>query len=511
MPLGTIADVLAAAAAAGRRDPVVVGRAPARPGRARAGAGPRPAVARCPARPGARGPVRCRRRRRPPVPARTVATVAATSRRTTWSPRSRRTCWRSARSSTRAARRDGTEFWVLFHGAVGYDGDGPDRDLRAVRGGGRPRRLASCCAQEPAQTHGVRAGHRRRLPVPADHRRVRRAGDLVRVGRAAHGGPEREIYPVPWSDEGVVAHVAPTRRLTLPLGQGATLVACLISPRTPRHSPLTDPGPHARAARRRRHRPRRRCTRPPAARSSTTAAGAEQLAPGQDADIDLRWLVRHPRARRRSGRPVRSSQPRAPAPADRRLLPRPHARRDRRPARARHPGAQPGRASPATSGRGSTTTTWSPSAGTASRWVRFDPELNMAENWFGFDSHDMATGLGAPFETAAEVWLAHRRDGLDVVDLRRRPVAARAVRPGVRPRVRGHRARAPAARRAAALGRLGRHPARDADARRTSWTGSPTRSRSCSSPPTAARRAAPRRRWRTGTRPTRGCTPAAES
>jgi len=27
-------------------------------------------------------------------------------------------------------------------------------------------------------------------------------------GGWTHGGPEREIYPVPWSDEGVVAHVA---------------------------------------------------------------------------------------------------------------------------------------------------------------------------------------------------------------------------------------------------------------------------------------------------------------
>jgi len=53
------------------------------------------------------------------------------------------------------------------------------------------------------------------------------------------------------------------------------------------------------------------------------------------------------------------------------------------------------------------------------RWVRADPELDAA---FGaappagepFDPFDLPTGLDAPFATAAELWLAHRRDGLDL-------------------------------------------------------------------------------------------------
>ncbi|WP_318241482.1 transglutaminase-like domain-containing protein [Cellulomonas avistercoris] len=53
------------------------------------------------------------------------------------------------------------------------------------------------------------------------------------------------------------------------------------------------------------------------------------------------------------------------------------------------------------------------------RWVRSDPELDAA---FGaappagppFDPADLPTGLDSPFPTAAELWLAHRRDGLDL-------------------------------------------------------------------------------------------------
>ena len=78
-----------------------------------------------------------------------------------------------------------------------------------------------------------------------------------------------------------------------------------------------------------------------------------------------------------------------------------------------------------------------------SRWVRFDAELDMAENWFGFDSHDMATGLGAPFETAAEVWLAHRRDGLDVSTYGVDPSMPELCGPEFVRGLRGHRAGAP--------------------------------------------------------------------
>ena len=41
-----------------------------------------------------------------------------------------------------------------------------------------------------------------------------------RTGGRRAAGPVREIYPVPWSDEGVVAHVAQPVALTLPQGQG---------------------------------------------------------------------------------------------------------------------------------------------------------------------------------------------------------------------------------------------------------------------------------------------------
>lgn len=46
------------------------------------------------------------------------------------------------------------------------------------------------------------------------------------------------------------------------------------------------------------------------------------------------------------------------------------------------------------------------------RWVRTDPELEMSSG-FDFDVRDMPKGAGAPFETAAEVWLEHRAGRLD--------------------------------------------------------------------------------------------------
>ncbi|GMA26457.1 hypothetical protein GCM10025864_42160 [Luteimicrobium album] len=46
------------------------------------------------------------------------------------------------------------------------------------------------------------------------------------------------------------------------------------------------------------------------------------------------------------------------------------------------------------------------------RWVRFDPELGQDD--FPFDVHDLPTGEGAPFETAAEAWLAYRAGRTDL-------------------------------------------------------------------------------------------------
>jgi len=46
------------------------------------------------------------------------------------------------------------------------------------------------------------------------------------------------------------------------------------------------------------------------------------------------------------------------------------------------------------------------------RWIRFDPELGRGD--FPFDVHDLPTGEGSPFETAAEAWLAHRAGRTDL-------------------------------------------------------------------------------------------------
>ena len=159
---------------------------------------------------------------------------------------------------------------------------------------------------------------------------------------------------------------------------------------------------------------------------------ADQLVPGQDADIDLRWLSDLlDESQRRSAGPLTSAREPAQQLAgccrDHTLVAIAVLREHGIPARSRVGFSgyfRPGFHHDHVVGE-----YWD-----GSRWVRFDPELDMAENWFGFDSHDMATGLGAPFETAAEVWQAHRRDGLDVSSLRRRPLAAVPVRAGVRAR-----------------------------------------------------------------------------
>jgi hypothetical protein len=56
------------------------------------------------------------------------------------------------------------------------------------------------------------------------------------------------------------------------------------------------------------------------------------------------------------------------------------------------------------------------------RWVRFDPELGQDD--FPFDVHDLPTGEGAPFETAAEAWLAYRAGRTDLATYGVAPGAA---------------------------------------------------------------------------------------
>ncbi|MEZ0447947.1 MerR family transcriptional regulator [Cellulomonas sp. ICMP 17802] len=101
----------------------------------------------------------------------------------------------------------GPEFWVLFHGAVGFDGDGPIETCVPYEGAITPAGAVTL-REEPAQTLAY-------VPVTAaDCRYPEIIGAYVALetwfvsGGRAQGGPEREIYPVPWSDEGVVVHVA---------------------------------------------------------------------------------------------------------------------------------------------------------------------------------------------------------------------------------------------------------------------------------------------------------------
>jgi hypothetical protein len=141
-------------------------------------------------------------------------------------------------------------------------------------------------------------------------------------------------------------------------------------------------------------------------------AGAQELSPGQDADIDLRWLADIlGQAQDRS--PGSLDAPRPPAQQiagccrDHTLVAIGVLREHGVPARSRVGFA--GYFEPGFHHDHVVAERWD-----GSRWVRFDPELNAADDWFSFDAHDMPTGLGAPFETAAEVWRAHRLDGLDV-------------------------------------------------------------------------------------------------
>lgn len=103
--------------------------------------------------------------------------------------------------------RHGDEFWVLFHGAVGPDGDGPVETCVPYDGSADPAGPV-LLREEPA--HRVA-----QVPVTAaDCRYPAILGAYValeewctRDGREP-AGAVREVYPVPWSDQGVVAYVA---------------------------------------------------------------------------------------------------------------------------------------------------------------------------------------------------------------------------------------------------------------------------------------------------------------
>lgn len=112
------------------------------------------------------------------------------------------------------------EFWVLFHGAVGPDGDGPVETCVPYEGHADPTG-AIVLREEPA--HRLAS-----VPVTAQdccYPQIIGAYLALEGWLAERGldgtGPVRELYPVPWSDEGVVAHVAQPLPdpLTLPQGQ----------------------------------------------------------------------------------------------------------------------------------------------------------------------------------------------------------------------------------------------------------------------------------------------------
>lgn len=175
-----------------------------------------------------------------------------------------------------------------------------------------------------------------------------------------------------------------------------------------RHSPYTDPGPHAAALRAVETDPEslhRAVTRTVVHYRSGPAVTERQRA-----DVDLRWVssILDAAASRAPG-PLDAERPDACRVGgccrDHSLLAVAVLREHGVPARVRagfagyfHP-------------------TWHHDHVVAerwdgTRWVRFDPELGADD--FPFDVHDLPRGTGAPFETAAEVWLAHRDDGRDL-------------------------------------------------------------------------------------------------
>lgn len=101
--------------------------------------------------------------------------------------------------------RYGAEYWVVFHGAVGFDGDGPIEVCVPYEGLVAPAGRIGL-REEPAHTVAY-------VPVTAAECRYPEiigayvALETWLVGRSVVGAV-REIYPVPWTDDGVVVHVA---------------------------------------------------------------------------------------------------------------------------------------------------------------------------------------------------------------------------------------------------------------------------------------------------------------
>ncbi|WP_028050887.1 transglutaminase domain-containing protein [Cellulomonas sp. URHD0024] len=172
------------------------------------------------------------------------------------------------------------------------------------------------------------------------------------------------------------------------------------------HSPFSDPGPSAGLL-------DGLSTQTDAVQEAARNAiihyrgSADALYDGQDADVDLRWLSEILRvAQERSTAPLSQARPPGEQVAgccrDHALFAISVLRQHGIPARSRVGFAayfQPGFHHDHVVGE-----RWD-----GTRWVRFE----ITNGNVSFDGRDMATGLGAPFETAAEVWLAHRA-GADV-------------------------------------------------------------------------------------------------
>ena len=174
------------------------------------------------------------------------------------------------------------------------------------------------------------------------------------------------------------------------------------------HSPYSDPGPYAGLL-----------ADLPTDTGAIQAAAcnavihyrgmADALYDGQDADIDLRWMADILRVtQERSSEPLSRPRPAHEQVAgccrDHTLVAVATLRQHGIPARSRVGFASYFR--PGFHHDHVVAERWD-----GTRWVRFDPEIVNAD--WPFDTHDLATGPGAPFETAAEVWLAHRA-GADV-------------------------------------------------------------------------------------------------
>ncbi len=176
-----------------------------------------------------------------------------------------------------------------------------------------------------------------------------------------------------------------------------------------RHTPYSDPGPHAGLLAEIDPEP---ASVGAAARAAVVhyRAGRPALTPEQREDPDRRWLasILDAAAARQPGRLDAVRAPAAQVAGccrDHTLLALGVLRQHGVPARSRIGFA--GYFAPPFWHDHVVVEQWD-----GDRWVRWDPELTTDGPW-SFDVHDMPTGPGTPFRTAAEVWRAVRAGEAD--------------------------------------------------------------------------------------------------